>query len=240
MFDFLDGPVRELVTAVYNAVGYIGVALWVAIESVIIPIPSELVLPFAGFLVAFPENIEPLTGSPWNLWITILAGTIGATIGAVVAYGIGYFGGRPLLLRWGRYLLIDPEDLAKTEAWFGRYGSAAAFLGRMVPVVRSLISFAAGIAKMPILPFVVFTFLGSLPWTAFLVGTGYLLGDNWGIIGAWLSRFEYLVLALLAIGVLAFIWWQLGRPGLARVRATAGGREGQTDSTGDPGPHPGS
>lgn len=226
MFDFLDGPVRELVTSVYNAVGYLGVALWVAVESVIIPIPSELVLPFAGFLVAFPENIEPLTGSPWNLWLTILAGTIGATVGAMVAYAFGYFGGRPLLLRWGRYLLIDPEDLAKTEAWFERYGSAAAFLGRMVPVVRSLVSFAAGVARMPLLPFVIFTFLGSLPWTALLVGAGYLLGDNWEVVGAWLSRFEYLVLAILALGVLGFIWWQLGRPGWERVRRSTGSTGG--------------
>jgi membrane protein DedA with SNARE-associated domain len=216
VFDFLDGPVRELVTQVYNAVGYLGVALWVAVESVIVPIPSELVLPFAGFLVAFPDNIEPLTGSPWNPWLTILAGTIGATIGALVAYGIGYYGGRPLLLRWGRYLLIDPEDLAKTEAWFDRYGAAAAFLARMVPVVRSLVSFAAGIARMRLVPFVVFTFLGSLPWTALLVVAGYGLGENWETIGTWLKRYEYVVLGGLVIGVVVFVWWQLGHPGWRR------------------------
>src|SRR5512134_251504 len=102
VFDFLNGPVRDLVTQVYNPVGYLGVALWVAIESVVIPIPSEIVLPFAGFLVAFPENIEPLTGEPWNLVLVVLAGTVGATLGALVAYAIGFYGGRPFLLRWGR------------------------------------------------------------------------------------------------------------------------------------------
>ena len=216
MFDFLDGPVRDLVTQVYNAVGYLGVALWVAIESVVVPIPSELVLPFAGFLVAFPENLEPLTGQPWNLWLTILVGTVGATVGALIAYAIGYYGGRPLLLRWGRYLLIDPVDLDKTEAWFDRHGAVAAFLARMVPVVRSLVSFAAGIARMRLVPFVIFTFLGSLPWTAALVIAGYGLGENWETIGTWLKRFEYVVLALLVIGVIVFVWWQRGHPGWRR------------------------
>ncbi|MBA2373811.1 MAG: DedA family protein, partial [Chloroflexi bacterium] len=111
MFDFLDGPVRQLVTQVYDAVGYLGVALWVAIESVIIPIPSELVLPFAGFLVGEGVAIEPLTGRPWQLALVVVAGTIGATAGALVAYAIGYLGGRPLFERWGRYIGVSPADL---------------------------------------------------------------------------------------------------------------------------------
>jgi membrane protein DedA with SNARE-associated domain len=217
VFDFLDGPVRDLVTSVYQAVGYIGVALWVAIESVIVPIPSELVLPFAGFLAAFPENIEPLTGAPWNVVLIVLFGTFGAVVGALVAYAIGYWGGRPVLDRYGRYLLIDPEDLDKTEAWFARHGPAAAFFGRLVPVVRSLVSFAAGVARMPLVPFVVFTALGSLPFTIALVVGGYALGDNWETIGGILKQFEYLGLAAVVVGVLVFIWWQLGHPGWRRA-----------------------
>ena len=108
VFDFLNGPVRDLVTQIYEAVGYLGVALWVAIESVIIPIPSELVLPFAGFLVGEGTAIEPLTGQPWSYWLTVLAGTLGATVGALIAYAIGAWGGRPVLERWGRYLGITP------------------------------------------------------------------------------------------------------------------------------------
>src|SRR5919106_6843917 len=123
VFDFLDGPVRDAVTQVYNAVGYLGVALWVAIESVIIPIPSELVLPFAGFLVGEGTSIEPLTGQPWNLVLVTVAGTIGATVGALVAYGIGYWGGRPLILRWGRFLRITPDDLDGIEDFFARHGA---------------------------------------------------------------------------------------------------------------------
>jgi membrane protein DedA with SNARE-associated domain len=211
VFDFLDGPVRQAVTQVYDAVGYIGVALWVAIESVIIPIPSELVLPFAGFLVGQGRSIEPLTGQPWNLALVTIAGTIGATLGALIAYAIGYFGGRPFLERFGRYLLISHEDLNRTEAFFARHGTKAAFFGRLVPVVRSLVSFAAGVARMPIVPFTIFTAAGSLPWTLLLVVVGSQLGANWESIGAVLKQFEYAIVGLLAVIVLVFLWVRLVR-----------------------------
>lgn len=224
VFDFLDGPVRELVTQVYEAVGYVGVALWVAIESVIVPIPSELVLPFAGFLVGEGTAIEPLTGQPWSLWLTVLAGTIGATVGALIAYAIGAWGGRPILERWGRYLAISPEDLDRTDAFFARWGTAAAFFGRMIPVIRSLVSFAAGIGRMPLLRFTVFTFLGSLPWTLLLVFVGSQLGANWEQIGAVLKRFEYAILAVLLGAVLAFIWFRMIKP--RRGRPSGGSSAG--------------
>ena len=124
VFDFLNGPVRDLVTQIYSSVGYLGVALWVAIESVIIPIPSELVLPFAGFLVGEGTAIEPLTGQPWNVILVTLFGTVGATLGALVAYAIGMFGGRPVIERWGRYVGITPEDLDRADDFFDRHGNA--------------------------------------------------------------------------------------------------------------------
>ena len=208
MFDFLDGPVRQAVTALYEAVGYLGVAIWVAIESVIIPIPSELVLPFAGFLVGQGGSVEPLTGQPWNFWIVVFSGTIGATVGALIAYAIGYFGGRPLIERYGRVLGISANDLERADRFFVRWGIAASFFGRMVPVVRSLVSFAAGIAHMKLAPFTVFTFLGSLPWTFLLVLAGQELGANWAEIGSVLKRFEYAILGVIALAVLAFIWFR--------------------------------
>ena len=212
VFDFLNGPVRALVTDVYNAVGYLGVALWVAIESVIIPIPSELVLPFAGFLVGQGTSIEPLTGQPWSLVLVTIAGTIGATVGALVAYAIGYFGGRRIIERWGRYLGISPADLDRADAFFARHGTKAAFFGRMVPVIRSLVSFAAGIARMPLGPFVLWTALGSLPFTFLLVLAGQQLGANWEAIGGVIKQFEYVVIAVLAVIVLAWIWFRIVRP----------------------------
>jgi membrane protein DedA with SNARE-associated domain len=221
VFDFLDGPVRELVTQLYEAVGYLGVAIWVAIESVIIPIPSELILPFAGFLVGEGIAVEPLTGQPWSLPLVVMAGTLGATVGALVAYAIGYWGGRPVILRWGRWLRISSEDLDRTEAFFGKYGIAAAFFGRMIPVVRSLVSFGAGVGRMPIVPFTIFTFLGSLPFTFVLVFVGVQLGANWEAVGAVLKQFEYLILAAIVVLVLAFIWWRFGKPGWRRGKPAA-------------------
>jgi membrane protein DedA with SNARE-associated domain len=212
VFDFLNGPVRDLVTQIYSAVGYLGVALWVAIESVIIPIPSELVLPFAGFLVGQGTAIEPLTGQPWNVVLVTLFGTVGATLGALIAYAIGWYGGRPIIERWGRYLGITPDDLDRADDFFARHGDAAAFFGRMVPIVRSLVSFAAGIAHMRLGRFIVFTFLGSLPWTLLLVVAGMVMGANWEEIGGILKRFEYLVLAILVVIALLWIWFRIVKP----------------------------
>jgi membrane protein DedA with SNARE-associated domain len=218
VFDFLNGPVRDLVTQIYEAVGYLGVALWVAVESVIIPIPSELILPFAGFLVGEGAAIEPLTGGPWQYWLVVLAGTIGATLGALVAYGIGAWGGRPLIERWGRLLGITANDLDRMDAFFLRHGQAASFFGRMLPVIRSLVSFGAGVARMPLGPFVVFTFLGSLPWTMLLVFAGVQLGANWDEVGAVLKQFEYAILALLVVIAVAWVWVRMIKP---RRRASA-------------------
>jgi membrane protein DedA with SNARE-associated domain len=212
VFDFLDGPVRDLVTQVYDAVGYLGVALWVAIESVVIPIPSELVLPFAGFLVGEGRSIEPLTHQVWSLPLVTIAGTIGATIGALVAYAVGFYGGRPVFERWGRFIGVTPDDVDRTEAFFAKHGQAASFWGRMLPVVRSLVSFGAGVGRMPLGPFVLFTALGSLPWTFMLVFVGMQLGANWAAIGDWLSRFEYLIAGIVAIVIIAFVWIRVVKP----------------------------
>jgi membrane protein DedA with SNARE-associated domain len=221
VFDFLDGPVRQLVTQMYEAVGYVGVAIWVAIESVIVPIPSELILPFAGFLVGEGRAIEPLTGQPRSLPLVTLAGTLGATVGALVAYGIGYWGGRPVILRWGRILRITPADLDMVETFFARHGAAASFFGRLIPVVRSLVSFGAGVGRMPVGPFILYTILGSLPFTFVLVWVGVQLGANWEQIGAVLKQFEYLILGILVLIVLVFIWFRFVRP---RRRAAEGTR----------------
>ena len=212
VFDFLNGPVRDLVTQIYDAVGYLGVALWVAIESVIIPIPSELVLPFAGFLVGEGVAIEPTTGQPWNYYLVVLAGTIGATVGGLIAYGIGAWGGRPIIERWGRYVGISSADLDRAEAFFAKHGEAASFFGRMIPVIRSLVSFAAGIARMNVVKFTVFSFLGSLPWTALLVFVGMQLGANWQDVGEWLKRFEYAIVGVLVVIALGWIWIRIIKP----------------------------
>ena len=155
---------------------------------------SWLVLPFAGFLVGQGTAIEPLTGQPWNVLLVTLFGTLGATLGALIAYAIGWYGGRPVIERWGRYLGVTPDDLDRADDFFARHGDAAAFFGRMVPIIRSLVSFAAGIAHMRLGRFVVFTFLGSLPWTLLLVVAMYgrvkrfskaieqAIGRSWAVV----------------------------------------------------------
>ena len=178
----------------------------------IIPIPSELVLPFAGFLVGEGSAIEPTTGQTWNYYLVVLAGTIGATVGALIAYGIGAWGGRPVIERWGRYVGITGADLDRAEVFFARHGQAASFFGRMIPVIRSLVSFAAGVARMPLGRFVLFTFLGSLPFTAALTFAGLQLGANWEDIGAVIKRFEYVVLAILVVIALVWIWARIIKP----------------------------
>jgi membrane protein DedA with SNARE-associated domain len=209
MFDFLDGPIRELIVAVYGAVGYVGVALIVALESVVVPIPSEVVLPMAGFLVADPAALEPLTGASWSPILVVAAGVAGSVLGSLIAYAIGAIGGRPFLLRFGRYLLISPADIERGDAFFARHGAKAAFFGRMVPVVRSLVSFMAGIARMPLGPYVVFSALGSLPWVLLLVGAGTALGASWPAIEEALRPVERLVLAALVLAAVGFAAWRL-------------------------------
>ncbi len=207
----------------YDAVGYVGVALAVALETIVAPIPSEVILPMAGWKVsqsaADPSIVEPLTGLAWNIPLAVLLATVGSLIGALVGYAIGAWGGRPLLDRYGRYVGIGADDLDRAERWFDRWGSWAVFLGRMVPLVRTFVSYPAGISRMPLGRFVLFSTLGSLPWNAALIGAGFLVGENYPQIEAAIKPFEYVIYAVVLVGTAAIIgrWWW-GK----RARASAG------------------
>jgi len=209
MFDLLDGPVREAITAVYAAVGYLGVALWVALETVIIPIPSELVLPFAGFLVgadaAGVVPLEPLTGAPWAILPLTLAATVGSLVGGLLSYAIGARLGRPVLLVVGARFGIGERELGRVEGWFERYGARAALFGRLVPVLRSVVGYTAGLGRMPIGRYLLYTTIGSLPFNLLLISAGAALGANWEeTLAPLLKGAERTVLLLLA--VLAIIY----------------------------------
>src|SRR5947207_11486210 len=136
-----------------------------AIESAMVPLPSELILPYAGFLVSDPLKVEPLTHGARSFWLVVAAATIGNTIGSLIGYAIGAWGGRPFLERWGRYLLIRPRELDAAERFFEKYGAATAFLTRLMPVVRTFISFPAGVARMPLLRFVAYSTAGAFIWS---------------------------------------------------------------------------
>jgi membrane protein DedA with SNARE-associated domain len=216
---FIDEIVIPFLQQLYGALGYLGVGLAMAIESAMVPLPSELILPFAGFMVSDPSQIEPITGQPWNFWIVVIVATIGNTLGSLVAYGIGAWGGRPFLERYGRYLLIREHEIEAADRFFEKYGAATVFFGRLLPIVRTFISFPAGVTRMPLGKFIVFSTAGALPWSIALVYAGVVLGENWVEIREMLRPFDLLIAVLVGLVFIGLLWWRLGMPG--RPKRTA-------------------
>lgn len=187
------------VIAVISKAGYLGVVVLMGIESACIPLPSEIIMPFAGYLV--------FTGRFTLLWAAT-AGAIGCNLGSVVAYEIGFYGGRPLIEKYGSYILMGRHDLDRADRFFQRFGSAAVFIGRLLPVIRTFIALPAGIARMPRLRFHIYTFVGSWPWCLGLAWIGMKLGERWHSdprLSHWLHRLDAVVLVLLVMGVIWFV-----------------------------------
>lgn len=158
------------ITAIISAAGYTGVALLMALESACTPLPSEIIMPFAGYLVS---------SGRFSLWAVALAGAIGCNLGSAVAYAVGAWGGRRFVLRYGRYVLLTEGDLRRAEWFFARFGTPAILVGRLLPLIRTFIALPAGIARMPLLPFHVLTFVGSFLWCLALAYAGEVLGRRW-------------------------------------------------------------
>jgi membrane protein DedA with SNARE-associated domain len=213
---FIDQIVIPFLNTLYGSVGYLGVMIAMAIESAMIPLPSELILPYAGFLVSDPTQLEPLTRGPWGFWLVVIAATLGNTLGSLIAYAIGAWGGRPFLERYGKYFLIRPHEIELAEHFFAKYGSATAFFSRLLPIVRTFISFPAGVARMPLGRFIAYSTAGAFLWSILLVCAGTLLGKNWVDIRHALQPFDLLIAVVVVAGVALFIWWRLGRPGWRR------------------------
>jgi membrane protein DedA with SNARE-associated domain len=189
------------------------VAVAVALETIVAPIPSEVILPMAGWKVSQSavdaSILEPLTGLGWNIPLAVAFATVGSVVGSLVGYAIGAWGGRPLLDRYGRYVGIGSEDLDRADRWFDRWGSWAVFLGRMVPLVRTFVSYPAGISRMPMGRFLLFSTLGSLPWNLALIVAGFVVGENYEAISAAMKPYEYLIYVVV-IGVTFILvgrWW---------------------------------
>jgi membrane protein DedA with SNARE-associated domain len=196
---------ENFITSLYNTLGYAGIVIAMAIESCCIPLPSELIMPLAGAVTASSvAHSLKLTGT-FNLAGVTLAGAVGCVIGSVIAYWIGATGGRELLLRYGRYILVSRRDAERADAFFARYGDITILISRVLPVVRTFISLPAGIARMDFPRFVLFTFVGSLPWCFVLALIGQSLGEHWKDVGTWLHRFDYLVIVAVLVLVALFL-----------------------------------
>ncbi|MBF6560636.1 MAG: DedA family protein [Candidatus Binataceae bacterium] len=200
MIDRLLTGLSAMITGVIAAMGYGGVVLLMAIESACIPLPSEVVMPFAGYLVA--------TGR-FNLYLVATAGAIGCLAGSYVAYFAGASGGRWMIERYGRWVLIAPHELEIADRFFARWGSPAVFISRLLPVVRTFIAFPAGVARMRLLPFTIYTLAGSFIWCLALAYAGMKLGEHWKALAPYFHRFDTALAVLVAIGVGTLLYFRI-------------------------------
>lgn len=203
MIEKLIAALAGFVIAVISRFQYVGIALLMAVESACVPLPSEIIMPFSGYLVSRGEL---------KLWLVSLAGAVGCVIGSWLAYAIGARGGRPLVERYGRYVLVSHRDLDLADRWFQRYGDITIFVGRLLPVVRTFIAFPAGVARMPLGRFTAYTFLGSLIWCWGLAWIGVKLGEHWNTLGVYFHRFDAAIVVLVVLGAGLYVWRHVRRP----------------------------
>jgi membrane protein DedA with SNARE-associated domain len=195
--------ITAFIVATISTLGYGGIVLLMAIESACIPLPSEIIMPFSGYLV--------YTGQ-FNLWWVGVAGALGCVLGSLVAYWVGMYGGRPLIEKYGRYILISHHDLDLADRWFAKYGEAIVFISRLLPVIRTFIAFPAGVARMNVPRFIIYTFAGSLPWCLGLAYVGQLLGEQWDknpTLKSWFHRFDFVIGIAIVLAVAWWIWRHL-------------------------------
>ncbi|MGA2622404.1 MAG: DedA family protein [Bacteroidota bacterium] len=185
---------RWIIDVISN-LGYPGIIVCMAIESACVPLPSEIIMPFSGYLVV---------AGRFNLWWTGIAGAVGCVVGSVIAYAAGVYGGRPFIEKYGKYILVSHHDLELADRWFSRYGDWAIFFSRLLPIVRTFISLPAGIARMHFWRFVLYTFLGSLPWCLLLSWIGLKLGENWGTLRGYFHQADIVIGIFIVIGG---AWW---------------------------------
>jgi membrane protein DedA with SNARE-associated domain len=200
MIDQVISLLASWIVAVISSAGYFGVVILMAIESACIPLPSEVIMPFAGYLVSIGQ---------FSLIGAATMGALGCNVGSTVAYYVAAKGGRPAFERWGRYILIGPAEIERADRFFARYGSATVFFGRLLPVVRTFIAFPAGLARMPMLKFQLYTFLGSWPWCFALAYIGYVLGARWDSDPTFrklFHEFDAVIVVVVLAGFAWFVW----------------------------------
>jgi membrane protein DedA with SNARE-associated domain len=205
MLENFSAALAGWIIATISSAGYLGIAALMTVESACIPIPSEIIMPFSGYLVS--------TGR-FDLLLVATAGAIGCNIGSTIAYTAGRYGGRPLVEKWGPYILVSRRDLDDADRFFARYGGIAVLVGRLLPVIRTFIALPAGIARQPQLKFQVYTFVGSWPWCFALAVIGFKLGQRWNTdprLRAVMHRFDLVVLAIVVLGAVWYLWRHFSR-----------------------------
>jgi membrane protein DedA with SNARE-associated domain len=185
----------SLIINVISGTGYLGVTVLMVLESACIPIPSEIIMPFSGFLV---------WQGRFALTQVVLWGALGNLSGSIIAYLVGYYGGRPLVERYGKYIFVSKNDLALADRWFSKYGQSTVFFSRLLPIIRTFISLPAGIARMNFKRFCFYTFFGALPWSYLLAYAGLKMGENWENLKIYFHKFDLVIGILIILGI---IWW---------------------------------
>jgi len=198
MLEKAIGLLAVWIMSVISTMGYGGIVLLMAIESACIPLPSEIIMPFAGYLVFKGEMV---------LWIVAFMGALGCVLGSIPAYYVGKTGGRKLAEKYGRFVLISPKDLKMADDWFKNYGEIIIFIGRLLPAVRTFIALPAGIARMNMTKFIIYTFVGSFIWCWALAYTGMVFGEHWDTLKVYFHEFHYVIAGTAII----FIIWYIRR-----------------------------
>jgi membrane protein DedA with SNARE-associated domain len=192
---------QDQIISIIDSFGYIGITLLILSETAFPPIPSELILPLVGFMAGQGH---------FGLLGVMVAATIGSIVGALILYGVGLWFGQARLYafigRYGRFFLLKETDLDKANGWFDRHGGKAVTIGRVIPVVRSLISIPAGVTRMPLLSFIIYTAIGSTVWNGALIGAGWILGNQWERVSGAVNYFQYFVILVILVAVTWFAW----------------------------------
>lgn len=196
MVEHILGVLSQFIIGVEGSMGYLGIVLLMGIESCCIPLPSEVIMPYAGYLCS--------TGQ-FNLWLVALAGAVGCVVGSIPAYYLGMYGGRPLILKYGRYILMNPHDLEIADRWFERRGDVTVFVARLLPVVRTFIAFPAGVNRMDMRKFIAYTLLGSFPWCLMLAWVGVKVGEHIEVLKPYFHRFDALIGVILLAGIVFWV-----------------------------------
>jgi membrane protein DedA with SNARE-associated domain len=202
MIERVVGLLAGFIVATISGGGYLGIVLLMAIESACIPLPSEIIMPFAGYLVS--------TGR-FELWMVATAGAVGCNLGSTIAYAVGHVGGRRLAERWGRYVLVSRHELDLAERFFARFGGITVLISRLLPVIRTFIAFPAGVARMPQLKFQLYTFAGSWPWCYALAYVGFRLGEQWDKdprLRSLFHQFDAVIVGALLLALILYVWYR--------------------------------